>query len=344
MGPISNPSTQNASLHHGMQLSECIRSVNLPVPMNVAVWKDLGLRSQYCSTTSSSSSLSYPTKSYATLRQLDDELPTYPCALRLTDRFVKLEELASKLQLNTLDMFFTPTLRCMLRRRMLPDLSTSRRRDSMVVAMHVRRGDVSGSNLRVRHRYVSDEFYLLLRRLIIAALPPSTPIEFHIHSEQEASQSHQFEIFQQAGFVVHLNGDLVTTWMEMAAADVFVMAKSSFSYTPALLATGSVLFIPFWHMPLASWVSVFDLLRRPSAWVPEGRFSGGPIPSLAQANAFMQQLIAVYERDSSSSLTISELHRNPGLRRPTYSGAADLLIQTSPGLLCEELRDSVGGV
>jgi hypothetical protein len=59
------------------------------------------------------------------------------------------------------------------------------------------------------------------------------------------------------------NGKAIVCLEKLATADVLVMSRSSFSYVAAILnRSGVVLYHPFWHSPLSSWMSVD----------PEGQF------------------------------------------------------------------------
>ena len=51
------------------------------------------------------------------------------------------------------------------------------------------------------------------------------------------------------------NGDAIEALKGMATADIFMMSRSSFSYVAAILnRRGIVIYYPFWHSPLPSWI------------------------------------------------------------------------------------------
>ena len=52
---------------------------------------------------------------------------------------------------------------------------------------------------------------------------------------------------------MHLNGDVFESLDALINAEIFVMAKSSFSYTAALLSRGIVIYNQFWHASLQRW-------------------------------------------------------------------------------------------
>ena len=68
------------------------------------------------------------------------------------------------------------------------------------------------------------------------------------HVQQKTSET--FDDFLAQGYTLRLNTDLLEAWSEMITADVLIMSKSSFSFVPALLSQGSVVYYPMWHAPL----------------------------------------------------------------------------------------------
>ena len=127
-------------------------------------------------------------------------------------------------------------------------------KDSVRVAVHVRRGDVSQS---MGSRYTSNNQTISFMERVqtdIQATDPSRSITFHIYSEGDAAT---FDELKQAHgserVFLHLNEDLKVTFHDMTAADVLIMAKSSFSYSAALLSTGQVYFQRSSLSPLSKW-------------------------------------------------------------------------------------------
>jgi hypothetical protein len=118
---------------------------------------------------------------------------------------------------------------------------------SLFVAVHVRRGDVGEHCLPERFTHNStvlnqiDQISRALSRI---------PHEIHVFSE---GSEDDFEEIQDRA-VIHLNGDVFECLHNLITADILVMAKSSFSYTAALLARGIVIYSPFWHAPLQQWI------------------------------------------------------------------------------------------
>ena len=120
------------------------------------------------------------------------------------------------------------------------------------VAVHVRRGDVNpDSNC---DRYTPNEHVLRLVQTIARLLADyGLRPRLALYSE---GQPDSFRDFADFGCTLLLNEDARKTFQSLVSADVLVMAKSSFSYTAALLSEGVKIYEPFWHPPMAEWVSV----------------------------------------------------------------------------------------
>ena len=119
-----------------------------------------------------------------------------------------------------------------------------------IVAIHVRRGDVSPA--QNASRYTTDAEIADRIRLLQRHLPDA---ECRIYSEGIASD---FQLFADLGCRLRLGGDPLDILQEMAAADVLVTAKSSFSYVAALFNPNLVLYTPFWHAMQPGWVCLED--------------------------------------------------------------------------------------
>merc|ERR1712129_312647 len=107
-----------------------------------------------------------------------------------------------------------------------------------IVAIHIRRGDIK----REDSRATPNEYYYELIDSIQRILPNA---EFHIFSSTKNILayidsplwfSRDFDGYRERGATVHLDDDsLLTPWVHLIRAHVFVMSKSSFSYVPAVL-------------------------------------------------------------------------------------------------------------
>jgi hypothetical protein len=127
-------------------------------------------------------------------------------------------------------------------------------KDSVRVSVHVRRGDVSQA---MTSRYTNNTETLRFMEQVqrdIQNANLSRPVTFHIYSEGEkASFDDIVQAYGSDRVFLHLNEDLKVTIHDMACADVFLMAKSGFSYSAALLSAGQVYYQPFWKPPLDTW-------------------------------------------------------------------------------------------
>lgn len=108
------------------------------------------------------------------------------------------------------------------------------------VAIHVRRGDV-----RRGYRFTENESILAIYRQLAAR----EDCNFHLFSQGEPEDFRAFE-----GAELYLDEDLFLTFHHMVMADVLVMAKSSLSYTAAMLSDGVKIYEPFFFPPLDGWL------------------------------------------------------------------------------------------
>lgn len=67
---------------------------------------------------------------------------------------------------------------------------------------------------------------------------------------------------------VNLNGDVLHVFHALASADVLIMAHSSFSLTAAVYGVPGqlVIYDPFWHSGVPSWIRVKDGVVGGEAW------------------------------------------------------------------------------
>ncbi|CAK0844905.1 unnamed protein product [Prorocentrum cordatum] len=131
------------------------------------------------------------------------------------------------------------------------------------IAIHIRRGDVKENKSAAptseagkiwSMRGVSDAWYFSLIAQISGTCAPDADI--HVFSSLEGNwNSSDFDGYRERGATVHLDGDPMEAWAHFVAADVLVMAKSSFSHVPALLNDNCVVYQPYMHLPLDGWVS-----------------------------------------------------------------------------------------
>ena len=153
------------------------------------------------------------------------------------------------------------------------------------IALHVRRGEqvVIESDRMLPNRY----FVGVARRVVEALETLGLKYEIELWTEVPASdfivgryhhgingrltepfaaraEMYGLEEFNALPNLVHrLNGRAIDCLEGLATADVLVMSRSSFSYVAAILnRNGIVMYHPFWHSGMSSWIEVD----------PEGRF------------------------------------------------------------------------
>jgi hypothetical protein len=150
--------------------------------------------------------------------------------------------------------WYTPRLRQELRNGFIWKKPLAFNTGSTSIAIHIRRGDVKEGFGLWEARGTSDQW----RFSLIAQLKTLVPrADIHVFSNLEGdSSSSEYDGYRARGATVHLDeADPIETWAHLVAADVFVMAKSSFSYVPALLNDNCLVYQGFWHTPLDGWVS-----------------------------------------------------------------------------------------
>lgn len=165
------------------------------------------------------------------------------------------------------DMYFNSQFLALMRDRYLialPPKTTSEifaasRGDVVRVAVHIRRGDVGTSsvgNSRIS-RYTNNTQVLAYMHHVDRDIRSNDNYKdaiFHIYSEGHPGEFDDLiRAYKVRRVFLHLGGDIKTSFHEMVSADVFIMAKSSFSYAAALLSGGIVYHQPFWHEGLSRW-------------------------------------------------------------------------------------------
>ena len=107
----------------------------------------------------------------------------------------------------------------------------------LVIAIHLRRGDVSAVENAARH--VPDARVLRqIDRLRHALAPFARPVRFNLYSEGDPGD---FRTFADAGCRLYVSADPFETFHNMVGADILLGAYSTFSYLAALLSEGIVL-------------------------------------------------------------------------------------------------------
>ena len=123
--------------------------------------------------------------------------------------------------------------------------STPKPNTKTSIALHIRRGDVDKKTYPTR--YIDNNKYKKIIRFLLKTYPDDI---ITIFSE---GSIHDFHDLQQDRVVFQLNGTIEETFHSFVRAKVLVTAKSTFSYSAALLNENEVYYIPWWHKPLKHW-------------------------------------------------------------------------------------------
>lgn len=131
-----------------------------------------------------------------------------------------------------------------------PSPSPSHEDARIVVAVHVRRGDV-GAGVNARRFTPNSRIALRIARLqkVLAALGLEYQVD--VYSQGEAGA---FAQLTALGCRLHLDEDALWTMRRLADADVLMMSKSSFSYAAALVSRGVKIYEPTFNPPLSEWI------------------------------------------------------------------------------------------
>lgn len=123
------------------------------------------------------------------------------------------------------------------------------------VAVHVRRHNQHDN--RIAGTDTSDDVFLEVINKLRSIYGAQNPL-FHVYSQGDGEN---FSKFNTQDIVFHLNEPIEDTFIAMVLADVLVTSASSFSYTAGILSEGIVYYMPFWHPPLPSWISLDQFLQ-----------------------------------------------------------------------------------
>ena len=131
------------------------------------------------------------------------------------------------------------------------------------VAVHIRRlnqHDVTLPFVEAERFNTTDDFYLKAIQRIRdeygvsdSGAASGKELLFHVYSQ---GNDEQFRCYESADTVLHINDDLTTTFVQMAAADILVTSFSSFSYVAGFINDGKVYYHPFWHPPRSCWIGL----------------------------------------------------------------------------------------
>jgi len=118
------------------------------------------------------------------------------------------------------------------------------------IAIHIRRGDV---NEDFTDRFTENSKYIKLIQALKLKFPNK---KIHIFSEGKIEDFKEFGLNEDN---FKLNLDVDETFHSLVCAKILIIAKSSFSYSSAILNENVVYymddFLNFWHKPLNTWLN-----------------------------------------------------------------------------------------
>ncbi len=139
-------------------------------------------------------------------------------------------------------------IRQAIRRKYAGRLLT-REDDRLTVAVHIRRGDVTGTARLTSDTAISTRIGAVRR----ACGEAGRGCRVVIHSQ---GQKEDFKAFAAQGCELCLDAPALQSLNALVQADILLMAKSSFSYVAGVLSEGIVIYEPFWHPRLPGWIGV----------------------------------------------------------------------------------------
>ncbi len=178
-----------------------------------------------------------------------------------------------------------------------PFASSDREGRPLRVAIHVRRGELLVLD---SDRLLPNAFYINVA-LNIAHVLEGLKIDYRIELHTEVPRKEftvhrnhpginnrisaptllspetcRLDEFRVLPNLVHcVNEPAVDCLSKLATADILVMSKSSFSYIAGILnRKGIILYYPFWHPPLSSWMTV----------APDGQFDQSKLMTAAKSS------------------------------------------------------------
>ncbi len=124
----------------------------------------------------------------------------------------------------------------------------------LVMAVHIRRGDMSLTDAETASRFTDDQAILAtIRQCHKAAADLELPCRIDIYSE---GRPEDFSAFADIGAHLKIGLDPFQTVLNLAQSDILITAKSSFSFVAGLLSDRIKIYEPFWTRPPSDWISL----------------------------------------------------------------------------------------
>jgi len=124
--------------------------------------------------------------------------------------------------------------------------------EDLMVAVHIRRGDVSKHDAVTGNRFTDDELLLQkVRDILEVTRDLGLSARVNIYSQ---GKPEDFAAFAQLGCHLQIDKDAFETVHNLAMSDVLVTAKSAFSFVAGLLSKGVKIYEPFDTVPPGDWM------------------------------------------------------------------------------------------
>lgn len=120
------------------------------------------------------------------------------------------------------------------------------------IAIHIRRENLHDYG-NAGERVTTPNNHYLNTISVIRQKHTDKDLEFHIYSQGKLDN---FTEFVNNDTLLHINDDLIETFMGMVAANCLVTSKSSLSYVAGLISDGEIYYTRFWHGPKKNWIVI----------------------------------------------------------------------------------------
>jgi len=118
------------------------------------------------------------------------------------------------------------------------------------IAVHIRRENPDDRGAAGQRITTPDRYYLEIMNKIRNEHKDQN-IVFHIYSQ---SYNSNFIGYKAPDVELHIDENIVDTFIGLVAADILVTSPSSFSYVAALISDGKIYYKSFWHKPRQNWI------------------------------------------------------------------------------------------
>ncbi len=126
--------------------------------------------------------------------------------------------------------------------------------NELIIAVHIRRGDVSQKDAVTASRYTDNQRILTtIKQCQSMSERLGQPYRVNIYSEGRAED---FQIFADIGASLKIGLNPFTTVLGLVNADILITAKSAFSFVAGLLSDRTKIYEPFWTKAPSDWITL----------------------------------------------------------------------------------------